>query len=160
MYEGEERHTIARCDVPTLNLTLNHWHFPGSYTTKPEWWWMEGMRLVAFEERMEEFWRPTLQPHVRGLDGRSPDLVLWQNGLWDQRMMWEANEADKRTRGEDLNNTRERQMMWEEVRFVMGRLTKLIKMVKEEFGEDVPMVRILPEDIRDDQNASLWTTKC
>lgn len=57
--------------------------------------------------------------------------------------MWEANEEDKRVRGEELEGTRERQMMWEEVRFVMARLKKMIRMLKEEFGEKVPMVSFL-----------------
>lgn len=127
--------TVAMCEIPTLNFTLVHWHFSGSFTYRPDWWWMNDMKEVAFEERWEKWWAPTMDTHVRGPNGR-PDLLLWQNGLWDQRALWEAGEAHFTVN--ETMGTRERQLAWQEVRFIAARIRKLIGMVHEEFGEDVP----------------------
>jgi hypothetical protein len=130
--EEEERHTTATCHVSAFNLTLVHWHFPGTYTTRPDWWWMPSMDTVAFEERWERIWAPTIPSNF---GTRSPDLILFQNGLWDQRALWEAGAADDTTLPSP-----ERQMVWEEVRFVMARMKKMVSLVKREFGEDAPLM--------------------
>jgi hypothetical protein len=138
MFEPE-RHTTATCHIPTFNLTLAVWHFPGSYTSRPKWWWMKDMKYVQFEERWDKIWESSLKTDVRGANGKSPDLVLWQNGLWDQRLIWEAggfhDGNDKKSLG-----SRERQLVWEEVRFILARLKKLLNKVQQEFGLEVPMV--------------------
>lgn len=97
---------------------------------------MKDMKDIAFEERWESMWRPTLDTHVRGKEGR-PDLVLWQNGLWDQRAVWEAGEAHFAA-NESVMGLRERQLVWDEVRFVASRMQTFVRKLHEEFGEDVP----------------------
>lgn len=144
-------HTTALCEIPSLNFTLIHWHFPGSFTYKPDWWWMKDMKEIAFEERWKSMWAPMLDTHVRGKDGR-PDLVLWQNGLWDQRALWEAGEAHFNG-SDNVMGTRERQLVWDEVRFVASRMQKLAEKINGEFGADVPaMFRAIT--IHRDSNAT------
>lgn len=128
-------HTTATCSIPTFNLTLVHWHYAGSWTEKPGWWWMDDMEEVAFEDRWDKLWAPTLNTTVRGPAGQ-PDLLLWQNGLWEQRALWEAGEAHY-----DIDHPmgqRERQLAWQEVRFVAARIKKFVQRVKDEFGPGVP----------------------
>ncbi|ROT35915.1 hypothetical protein SODALDRAFT_337162 [Sodiomyces alkalinus F11] len=133
-------HTTATCAIPTLNLTLIHWHFPGSFTYKPEWWWMEDMEEVAFEERWESMWAPLLETTGRGPTGQ-PDLLLWQNGLWDQRALWEAAEAHFGE--EDPMGERKRQLVWQEIRFVAARTKKMVRRLSERFPDVPTMFRAM-----------------
>lgn len=136
------RHTTATCHIPELNFTATHWHFPGSYTTRPSWWWMPKMEFVAFEERWEKLWRPTM-PKTNGMEGGRPDLILWQANLWDQRVLWEAGKAKEG--GEETGlGEHTRQMVWDELRFVMSRMKKFVSAIDAEFGTGIPIVRSPP----------------
>ncbi|GAO46689.1 hypothetical protein G7K_0913-t1 [Saitoella complicata NRRL Y-17804] len=142
-----ERHTTATCHIPSFNLTITHWHFPGTYTSRPDWWWMPNMKLIPFEERWEQLWSKTdvpstdSTPGIRGPNG-IPDLVMWQSGLWDQRMMWESGEAHAKSTGGKPSPlaSRTRQMCWEELRFTTSRLRKLLQHLHLSFGPDLPLL--------------------
>ncbi|KFH46314.1 hypothetical protein ACRE_029440 [Hapsidospora chrysogenum ATCC 11550] len=128
-------HTTATCEIPTFNLTLVHWHFAGSMTYRPDWWWMDDMKEISFEERFTNLWEPTLDTKVRGPTGQ-PDLLMWQSGLWDQRALWECAEA--RLPEDHPLGERERQLAWEEVRFVAARIRKFVGFLDDTFGPGVP----------------------
>ncbi|KAF7557418.1 hypothetical protein G7Z17_g731 [Cylindrodendrum hubeiense] len=135
-----KEHTTATCVIPSLNLTMVHWHFAGSWPGRPEWWWMDDMKEVAFEDRWAKIWAPTLNTSVRGPTGQ-PDLLMWQNGLWDERALWELGEAHY-----DVNNTmgqRERQLVWQEIRFVAARMKKFVQRVSAEFKGVPTMFRAI-----------------
>lgn len=128
-------HTTATCEIPTFNLTLIHWHYAGSWTYRPDWWWMDDMKEIAFEERWTNLWEPMLNTTVRGPTGQ-PDLLMWQNGLWDQRALWECAEAHYSE--EEPLGQRERHLQWEEIRFIGARVQKLVEFLDEKFDADVP----------------------
>lgn len=136
-----EPRTTATCEIPTFNLTIIQWHFSGSFTYRPDWWWMEDMKEVAFEERWDTWWSKTLDSQVRGLNGRAPDLLLWQSGLWDQRAFWEGGAAHNKTAGMGTMGEHQRQLVWEEARFVTVRLKKLLRVLRDEFGDIPSMFR-------------------
>lgn len=129
-----QQHTTATCSIPSLNLTLTHWHYAGSFTYRPQWWWMKDMQEIPFEERWQNLWGPMVDS-LRGPEGR-PDLVLWQNGLWDERALWENGEAHYNP--DELLGQRQRQLVWQEVRFITARVKKLVQRISSEFGPDVP----------------------
>ncbi|KAM5350647.1 hypothetical protein ACJ41O_007152 [Fusarium nematophilum] len=124
-------HTTATCVIPEFNLTLIHWHFAGSFPYRPEWWWMQDMQDIAFEDRWKNMWLPMTNETIRGRNGK-PDLILWQNGLWDQRALWESGEHHYEATEYPLG-TRTRQMVWQEVRFVAARLRKFVGVLEEQF---------------------------
>lgn len=93
------------------------------------------MEEVAFEDRWDKIWAPMLNTTVRGPTGQ-PDLLLWQNGLWDQRALWEAGEAHYDV--ENPMGQRERQLVWQEIRFTAARIKKFVQRLNIEFGPDVP----------------------
>ena len=128
-------HTTATCVIPTFNLTLIHWHHAGSWTYRPDWWWMDDMKEIAFEERWTKMWEPMVDTTVRGPTGK-PDLILWQSGLWDQRALWECAEANYDEK--DPMAQRERHLEWDEIRFIATRVRKLVKLLTDQFGPDVP----------------------
>ncbi|SCN74499.1 uncharacterized protein FFB20_08283 [Fusarium fujikuroi] len=125
------------CEVPAFNLTLVYLHSVGSFTYRPDWWWIENLKNVAWEERWNIFWKPHEAP-IQGPSGR-PDLILWQNGLWDQRAFWEGGAA-MHNEGDKPMTLKNRQMAWEEVRFVTARIKKIAKRLNDEFGEDAPIM--------------------
>ncbi|KAK9475193.1 uncharacterized protein V1510DRAFT_410277 [Dipodascopsis tothii] len=129
------RHVWAYCKLPELNLTINHWHVASLYTTRPSWWWQPKMEFVPFEERFEKLFKSTL-PEVIGSNGRSPDLVMYQSGLWDQVTFTKYFQAVK---NKGLS-TGDRQASWQELRFFMARMRQLIEHTRGIFGEDVPML--------------------
>ncbi|UZP44903.1 hypothetical protein NXS19_012715 [Fusarium pseudograminearum] len=131
-------HTIASCSIPEFNLTFVHWHFAGSMTYRPDWWWMDDMEEIAFEERWDKYWTP-MYDQVRGPKNR-PDLILWQNGLWDQRAFWEAGEANHEKDVYPMGS-RERQLVWQEVRFAAARIRDFVKRISTEFGDAPTMFR-------------------
>lgn len=134
-------HTTATCEIPTFNLTLIHWHFPGSWPRRPEWWWMHDMQEIAFEERWDKLWAPTIDTHVRGSTGQ-PDLLLWQNGLWDQRALRESQIAHSGP-SDDPKAQKERQLMWQEIRFIATRIKKLVQRLHDEFPDAPTMFRAI-----------------
>ncbi|KAF4448892.1 hypothetical protein F53441_7754 [Fusarium austroafricanum] len=131
-------HTLASCEIPEFNLTFSHWHFAGSMTYRPEWWWMDDMEEISFEERWDKYWVP-LHDSVRGPNGR-PDLILWQNGLWDQRAFWESGEANHEKDVYPMG-VRVRQLVWQEVRFAAARIRKFVERIHTEFGDAPVMFR-------------------
>ncbi|KAF4981036.1 hypothetical protein FZEAL_3088 [Fusarium zealandicum] len=124
------------CDVPAFNLTLVYLHSPGSFTYKPNWWWIKPMEYVAWEERWDKHWRPHEEP-IQGPNGR-PDLILWQNGLWDQRAFAEGGKANHGPK--HVMAKMERQIQWQEVRFVAGRIKKIAQRLNDEFGAGAPIM--------------------
>ncbi|KAJ4004714.1 hypothetical protein NW752_009620 [Fusarium irregulare] len=131
-------HTIASCSIPEFNLTFTHWHHAGSMTYRPEWWWMDDMEEIAFEERWDKYWTP-MYDQVRGPNNR-PDLILWQNGLWDQRAFWEAGEANHEMDVYPMG-TRVRQLVWQEIRFAAARTRDFVERIQREFPGSPTMFR-------------------
>lgn len=133
-------HTTATCEIPSLNLTIIHWHYAGSWHYRPDWWWMSDMKEIAFEDRWKSLWAPTMDTHVRGPNGQ-PDLIIWQNGLWDQRALREAGKAHYP--GNETLGMTERQLAWQEIRFVGARVKKFVQAVHKEFPNVPTMFRAI-----------------
>ncbi|CAF3476605.1 unnamed protein product [Fusarium graminearum] len=131
------RQAKGLCEVPAFNLTLIYYHSAGSFTYRPDWWWIENMKDVAWEERWDKFWKPHETP-INGPAGR-PDLILWQNGLWDQKAFQLSGKA-MHNEGEKPMTLNDRKMVWEEVRFVTARIKKIAQRLNDEFGKDVPIM--------------------
>ncbi|KAF4468217.1 hypothetical protein FALBO_4893 [Fusarium albosuccineum] len=130
------RQAKALCNIPAFNLTLVYFHSAGSYTYKPDWWWIKHMEYVSWEERWDQHWRPHQEP-IQGPNGR-PDLILWQNGLWDQRAFWEGGRGIHGP--QDLMAKQDRQIQWEEVRFAAARIKMIAQRLNDEFGADAPIM--------------------
>ena len=79
----EKWHDSSLCEVATFNLTLVHFHIISMLNYKPSWFEPRNMPS-SFEERWDKLWAGWRRDHVRGLNGRGPDLIFWQTGLWDQ----------------------------------------------------------------------------
>lgn len=140
--EGMGPRTYAMCNIPEFNLTVMQWHFSGSWTYRPNWWWMDDMAVVSFEERWEKYFTPTVDKYLKGQNGKGPDLILWQNGLWDQRALWEAGEAHFGKASENetdyVMGSRDRQLAFDEVRFIAARISKFVNKIASTFGADTP----------------------
>ncbi|KAK9447291.1 uncharacterized protein V1518DRAFT_377254 [Limtongia smithiae] len=139
------KQTTAYCHVPLLNFTLMQWHIPGMFTYRPEWWWVEDMPLVAFEERFDQIFEKYSLPLVLGPSGSSPDLVLFASGLWDDRSFREAELAEKykdtpiASRPEIKWNSAS-QMHWRQLQFLNARTQKFVAKIRSLFGTDVPLM--------------------
>ncbi|KAK9235561.1 hypothetical protein V1525DRAFT_409596 [Lipomyces kononenkoae] len=127
------RQTAAWCHIPAWNLTLMNWHIASVSPTRPSWWWIEEMAVVSVEERWTEYYLPTLSDTI-GMNGKSPDLILFHTGLWDHTYFIKGPEA----RGQ--NATWSRSLNWRELRFYMQRLRMVITMLRTQFGDDVPIM--------------------
>ncbi|KAK9252046.1 hypothetical protein V1507DRAFT_462826 [Lipomyces tetrasporus] len=127
------RQTASWCHIPMWNLTFMNWHIASVSPTKPRWWWIETMKIVAVEDRWKEYYLPTLNDTI-GMNGKSPDLILFHSGLWDHTFFIRAPEAvgGRVSFGRSLN--------WRELRFYMQRIRMVINMLREQFGDDVPMI--------------------
>ncbi|KAL9568909.1 hypothetical protein ACKAV7_006974 [Fusarium commune] len=98
----------------------------GGFTYRPDWFWYKQMRIIPFERRWEELW----QPHERDIQGPNgrPDLILWQNGLWDQRGFQVGGQ--KLHEGQNVTvNGRYRKLVWDELHFVLARTKKYAEMI-------------------------------
>ncbi|KAK9482971.1 hypothetical protein V1527DRAFT_474577 [Lipomyces starkeyi] len=140
--QGEQR-TTASCHIPFVNLTIMQWHLPSTLTYRPSWWWIPDMPIVAFEQRLEEVYRKTL-PRLLGWGGR-PDLVLFQTGFWDERAFREAEHAEEEKSLPEAQKTKvwwksNSQLKWSELRFVAARVKKVIRLLRQELGEDSPLM--------------------
>jgi hypothetical protein len=145
-------HVSSLCEIHAFNLTLVHWHIISMLNYKPYWFEEQNMP-TAFEERWEELWAESREKHVRGLDGKRPDLILWQSGLWDQtKFLFDLAKShygsatdDKQVyqNGSDPNavfRTNRRQAVWHEIRFMATRLRKLVSYLHEVFGAETPIM--------------------
>ncbi|KAK9453432.1 hypothetical protein V1511DRAFT_504704 [Dipodascopsis uninucleata] len=131
------KHTTAWCTVPSLNFTIYHWHVASMFTFRPDWWWMTEMEYVAWEDRLEHLYLDTL-PEVIGMNGYSPDLILYQSSLWDLfAFVKNYQENFKTTEGSGSNK---RQIHWSELEFYIQRSRVFIKSIRNLFGNDVPIM--------------------
>ncbi|CAJ0552657.1 Ff.00g007350.m01.CDS01 [Fusarium sp. VM40] len=128
------------CEIPSFNFTMVYFHSVGSFTYRPNWWWIKNIKSVAWEERWGILWKPH-EASIQGPNGR-PDLVLWQNGLWDQRAFWEGGTA-MHNEGDKPMTKKYRQMVWEEVRFVTARIKKIANILNGQFAGAPIMFRAL-----------------
>ncbi|KAK9468138.1 hypothetical protein V1512DRAFT_258821 [Lipomyces arxii] len=138
--------TTAECKISSLNMTFTHWHLSSTYTSHPKWWWMKSPTApyVPMEERWKMFYEKTI-PSVIGANGKSPDLIIFQSGLWDQTMFARARmQLDVNNGKYDHFQTKEldfkRSLNFEELSFYMTRIKKLVHMVRDQFGESVPLM--------------------
>ncbi|KAK7203429.1 hypothetical protein BZA70DRAFT_291459 [Myxozyma melibiosi] len=127
------KHTTAYCRIPSLNFTIIHWHFPSMLSARPDWWWIPYIRHVPFEERVEKLFLANqtedLGTAVAGMNGRAPDLIIYQSLLWD----WMAfNQGDQDEPARDL--------FWSELDFYRSRLSMFVDYFRNLFGADVPMM--------------------
>lgn len=136
--EGKASHSVAACVVPSLNLTLLHWHLAGMTTYMPKWWWdSQNINDVPFEQRWNNTWNETFDA-LTSVNGKGPDLVIWQSNVWD-RKNWLG--TAKEHYGEKSQMAKyERPLVWDEVRFYAARVKKLLRFLRERLGEDVPMM--------------------
>ncbi|GKU10853.1 unnamed protein product [Fusarium langsethiae] len=127
------------CEIPSFNLTFVVFHSAGGFTYRPKWFWYKEMRIIPFEERWKKLWKPHQEP-IQGPNGR-PDLLLWQNGLWDQRGFQVGGRKHH-----DANTTVgqwSRQLVWEELQFYTSRLKVYVEMLVKEFPDTPMMFRTL-----------------
>ncbi|KAK9234567.1 hypothetical protein V1525DRAFT_412652 [Lipomyces kononenkoae] len=145
------RHSTQWCHIPYLNFTVMHWHISSYVTNRPAWWW-DIVRIVPVEERWTEFFQATFE-QVKGMNGVSPDLIMLQSGLWDQRMYAAAYQVDNEEKELDYS----RPLNWAELRFYMQRERSLITLLREQFGNDVPIVyRMSTLQRTKDRNTNLY----
>ncbi|KAK9427607.1 hypothetical protein V1505DRAFT_402460 [Lipomyces doorenjongii] len=120
---GQGRHSTYWCHISYLNFTVMHWHIASFVTNRPPWgWWTK-------------FFQPTFDKVV-GMNGRSFDLIMLQSGLWDQQMYAFAYMTDNGEQELDFS----RPLNWPELRFYMQRERSLITVLRQQFGNDVPIV--------------------
>ncbi|KAK9361808.1 hypothetical protein V1504DRAFT_450338 [Lipomyces starkeyi] len=150
-YGGD--HTTMACHIPLLNFTMYHWHVASLYTYRPVWFWLPHVKYVPFEERFEKLFKPVWN-EVVGMNGQSPDLILFQSGLWDERVFREAgrsedgddklSEPEKKKKYDRLSKVGlgrgGRQLVWDELVFYKARMDKFITLVRDKFGADVPLL--------------------
>ncbi|KAJ8102329.1 hypothetical protein POJ06DRAFT_236944 [Lipomyces tetrasporus] len=169
-YGGQ--HTTFSCQIPYLNFTIYHWHVASMYPTRPQWWWLPHVKYVAFEDRFENLFKPVWHDAV-GMNGHTPDLVLFESGLWDERALRESyrnmNEPDEdkldpETRKKKAAERKEtglgregRQLVWEELEFFRARMNKFIIYLREKFGQSTPMMYRSLTTRRDSNKADLPT---
>ncbi|KAK9358119.1 hypothetical protein V1504DRAFT_397591 [Lipomyces starkeyi] len=135
--------TTASCHIVYLNFTIMHWHVSSTYTSLPPWWWTGRTKIVAFEERLDEYFEPTVR-QIIGKNGQSPDVVILQSGLWDQsvfalaynQMLVDQGKAKQLSKTMDLM----RSLNWEEMNFYMHRIARIVELVRMRFGHDVPFL--------------------
>ncbi|KAK9386231.1 hypothetical protein V1515DRAFT_538357 [Lipomyces mesembrius] len=137
--------TTAYCHIPLINITFVQWHIAGMYTFRPEWWWMP-MKLVSFEDRFKEIFKPVSMHRVIGPSGSGPDLILMQSGTWDQVAFLSGAHFHQMQALPEKNRTkfvigRPRQpLTMDQLRFVSKRFIKFVEFMKDVFGDNVPMM--------------------
>ncbi|KAK9326062.1 hypothetical protein V1517DRAFT_312583 [Lipomyces orientalis] len=150
-YGGQ--HTTLSCHIPILNFTIYHWHVASLYTYRPDWFWLPHIKYVAFEERFEKLFQPVWH-EVIGLNGKSPDLILFQSGSWDERVFREAGRFEdgdlelpadqKKKKYDQLSKVGlgrgGRQLVWSELVFFKSRMEKFITFVRDRFGAETPLM--------------------
>ncbi|KAK9453419.1 hypothetical protein V1511DRAFT_522667 [Dipodascopsis uninucleata] len=142
------QHTTYSCHIPLLNTTIYHWHVASLYPMRPDWWWLKHIKLVAFEDRFASIFDPDWSK-VIGCNGQTPDLVLFQSGLWDERAFREStrnikdasdylltpDELEKKRKNREKTGLgREgRQLSWDELMFFKARMEKFMSFIKDKF---------------------------
>ncbi|KAK9313837.1 hypothetical protein V1524DRAFT_471577 [Lipomyces starkeyi] len=169
-YGGQ--HTTFSCAIPYLNFTIYHWHVASMYPMRPHWWWLSHIKHVAFEDRFENLFKPVWNEAI-GMNGHTPDLILFESGLWDERAFRESyrnrkqpdeDNQDDETRKKQEAQRKEtglgregRQLAWEELEFFKARMNKFLMYLREKFGENTPMMYRSLTTRRDSTNADLPT---
>ncbi|KAK7207738.1 hypothetical protein BZA70DRAFT_272096 [Myxozyma melibiosi] len=157
-------HTTSECHIPQLNFTILHWHIASMYTHRPKWWWAEHMSEVAFEKRNQELFMSRISADratdVIGMNGRGPDLILYQSMLWDWTTMTTKHKIDngldvdtkaqrkaRAGKGDKLqkNKTKPtektlRPFHWSEIDFYRARQKKFIEFYRSIFGPETPFM--------------------
>jgi hypothetical protein len=128
------------CSIPAFNLTFTAYHSAGGFTYRPDWFWYKNMRIIPFEERWKKLWKPHEEP-IQGPNGR-PDLILWQNGLWDQRGFQVGGQKHHKDDNTTLT-AKHRGMTWDELHFYTARLKAFGDMLNKEFPDTPKMWRTL-----------------
>ncbi|KAK9465486.1 hypothetical protein V1512DRAFT_266021 [Lipomyces arxii] len=139
---NKPRHTTASCTIPHLNFTIIHWHLASYYTSRPNWWWQDIMEYVPFEERYDKIFKDKLGETI-GLNGKSPDLIIFQSGLWDQvtfNKKYASEPEGKYAINNKKNIMMERQSTWAELRFYGSRLQAFISHLRNLFGENAHII--------------------
>ncbi|EXL96794.1 hypothetical protein FOIG_11153 [Fusarium odoratissimum NRRL 54006] len=77
-------------------------------------------------------WMKLAGPNAR------PDLILWQNGLWDQRRFQVGGQKLHEGQNVTLNGGY-RKLVWDELHFFLARTKKYAEMIIGEFP-DIPMM--------------------
>ncbi|KAK9466676.1 hypothetical protein V1512DRAFT_263183 [Lipomyces arxii] len=127
--------TASWCHVPYWNFTVTNWHISSTSTTRPDWWWLKNMAVVPFERRWKEFYQGSVRD-VIGMNGKSPDLLIFQTGIWDHKMFV----TGRRAKDNAVDFNYQRSLNWREMRFYMQRVRKIIGMMRSTFGDDVPLL--------------------
>ena len=94
------------------------------------------MEYVQFEERIPKIHMP-YKDEFLGANGRSPDLIIWHSGLWDEMAF--HNHANSLRKSKELIS-KTRHISWDEATFFAARLKKFIGLLQTTFGKDVPMM--------------------
>ncbi|KAK9477546.1 hypothetical protein V1514DRAFT_112434 [Lipomyces japonicus] len=166
------QHTTYNCHIPSVNLTISHWHVASLYPMRPSWWWLDHIRLVAFEDRFEKLFKPVWDK-VIGMNGQTPDLIIFQSGLWDERAFRESSRNFKYPEDEKLSKEQlekkmserrksglgkeGRQLAWDELVFFKSRMAKFMRYLREKFGAQTPMLYRSLTTRRDSNVADLAT---
>lgn len=137
VFEEPAKHTTSWCTVPAFNLTLLHWHSDGLLRRRFEPYWDPFSKWVSWEDRFEHVWNSSFERMV-GVNGKGPDLVLWQSALWDQRNFAELGKLQfgEQHHMADMG----RQMVWEELRHYGARARGFLEFLRKEFGREMPLM--------------------
>ncbi|KAK9327509.1 hypothetical protein V1520DRAFT_348653 [Lipomyces starkeyi] len=132
------------CEFPLMNLTFSQWHVSSMVTYKPDWWWVPAMDVVAFEDRDEQIFSK-FEYRSRGKSG-GPDLLLFQTGRWDVKafssadLIAEGKEPHLKGYWDTVG-----QLKWTQLRYVNTRMQKVLGLLRDKFGPEVPlMFRSIP----------------
>ncbi|KAK7203028.1 hypothetical protein BZA70DRAFT_89840 [Myxozyma melibiosi] len=154
-YGGQ--HTTYRCTIPVLNFTIYHWQVASMYPMRPPWFWLDHIKELAFEDRFKSIYEP-VRAEVIGMNGKTPDLILFQSGLWDERAFRESTRnmphpGDENLSPEQLAEAQKqraetglgragRQLSWDELMFFKARMNKFMDYIRDYFGGDpnLPMM--------------------
>ncbi|KAK9460492.1 uncharacterized protein V1516DRAFT_676846 [Lipomyces oligophaga] len=163
-YESKVVHTTAECSIPHLNFTIFHWHVASMAHYRPQWWFQPIMEHVSFEDRYQKIFKSTL-PKVIGMDGRAPDLILFQSLLWDEKMFLRSQlyaiRQQEIVQGQTPSTISEEEVgirlpYWSELRFYADRLNLFLGFVRKIFGNEVPIMYRTAIPKQADTNATLF----
>ncbi|KAK9379100.1 uncharacterized protein V2V93DRAFT_327581 [Kockiozyma suomiensis] len=155
-----KRQTTVYCHVPGVNFTLVQWHVPSMFTYRPDWWWEKNMTVVPFEQRLTEIYSKYSLPITINAAGRAPDLILVQTGFWDERAFRSGLHEEKEKNLPELLKTKmtwesDSQLAWNQLRFVNARLQRVVAILREIYGPDVPMMYRSMTTRKDSKQADL-----